>query len=320
MEKKDTEVSSSRVLPYEPIIQATRRAITYIDDRRKGLIRPLITPWKKMNQVTMGGLEFGQIIMVGGMSGTGKTTWASQLEDGLQELNPHTKLSFLNFTFEMASERLVGKKLSAKVNLSAQEMYSAHSSLRNESYDLLVEEAMKFKDRFVYYVDIPGSVEQIKDTIYKFSEETFNKDRGIIIFLDHTLLVKGRDGEKEREMLYNLMAAFNEVKKKVKCVIILLTQLNRDIESSERIQNASMHAPRKSDVSSADAGYMYSDIVLIIHRPEMLGLKSYTTSNWPTANMVFVHYLKVRFGEPCVAAMVNDLAHNKILDYIPPQQ
>ena len=155
-------------------------------------------------------------------------------------------------------------------------------------------------------------------TILKFADEPFNKNAGIVIFLDHALLAKGKQGEKERETLYSLMAMFNAVKKLIPCVIVVLSQLNRDIESTERLQNPAVHFPRRSDLFAADALYMYSDTVMVAHRPEMLGLQQYGVQRWPTEKMVFFHYLKVRDGEPCIAAMTNDLAHNKILDYVPP--
>jgi hypothetical protein len=59
---------------------------------------------------------------------------------------------------------------------------------------------------------------------------------------------------------------------------------------------------------------MYSDIVVVTHRPEMLGIRAYGPKRWPTTNAIFWHYLKVREGEPCIALMENDLAHNQILD------
>jgi hypothetical protein len=49
----------------------------------------------------------------------------------------------------------------------------------------------------------------------------------------------------------------------------------------------------------------------------MLGIRAYGPRRWPTENAIFWHYLKVREGEPCIALMQNDLAHNQILDAQP---
>jgi hypothetical protein len=49
----------------------------------------------------------------------------------------------------------------------------------------------------------------------------------------------------------------------------------------------------------------------------MLGIRAYGPKRWPTDNAIFWHYLKVREGEPCIALMENDLAHNQILDAKP---
>lgn len=311
------ESFSNSTLHYTSIDKAVTKALRYIDDRRKGIIKPIVTPWTKMNLATMGGLETNQIITIAGMSGSGKTTMCSQLEDGLQELNPSHSFSFLNFSFEMLASRLLGKKLSAKADLTSQQLYSATTNLGDIEYNKLVHHSRDLLKRFIYYVEVPGTVEQIKQTILKFAAEPFNKDRTIIIFLDHTLLVRGKHGDKEKEILYDLMAMFNEMKKTIRCIIIILSQLNRNIEQRERITTKTLHYPQKSDIFGSDAAYMYSDMVLVLHRPEILHITQYTPDDLPTRNMVYFHYIKTRYSEPCMAQLYNDLAHNKIVDYVP---
>jgi replicative DNA helicase len=318
MSQQDTGKSSPKVLPYVHASEPAKQILEYIDQRRKGKISSLKTPWRKMNQVTMNGLEFSSIISIGGMSGSGKSSIASQLEDGLIELNPEYQLAILDFSLEMLSQRVIGRKIGAKLGLSVQQMYSGRGDFKvdDETYAKIKAEADRIAKHNISYVDMPGSAEDIYWTIIDFWQK--NKGKGIVIFLDHSLLTKGKSGDKERETLMHLMTMFNAVKKITGAIIIILSQLNRDIESSERIQNPDLHFPRKQDFFGSDALYMYSDIVLVAHRPEMLQIQRYGRAGWPTQNMVFFHYLKVRDGEPCIAAMVNDLAHNKILDYTPP--
>ena len=109
----------------------------------------------------------------------------------------------------------------------------------------------------------------------------------------------------------------NNDEKIIKISFVLISQMNRNIEVSERIQNPDLHYPKKQDLFGADACYMYSDLVIVTHRPEMLGIRAYGPRRWPTENAIFWHYLKVREGEPCIALMQNDLAHNQILDAQP---
>lgn len=304
-------------LPWRHISKASNAALRYIDGRRKGTIKSLTTPWKKFNTISMGGIEWQTITTIAGMSGSGKTAVLGQLETGLKDLNQEDDFAILSFNFEMLSSRLIGRKLSNKMKLTTQQLYSASEkfTLNDNYYMNAVQEARKLNKYDINYVDIPGSVKALEATILAFSKE---KNKPVIIMLDHTLLVKKVGGAQDRDLLYDLMAMFNGLKKVIRVAFILISQMNRNIENSERIQNPDLHYPKKQDIFGADACYMYSDIVIVTHRPEMLGIRAYGPKRWPTDNAIFWHYLKVREGEPCIALMENDLAHNQILDAKPP--
>ena len=305
-----------KALPWRHISKASNAALRYIDGRRKGEIKSLITPWKKFNRISMGGIEWQTITTIAGMSGSGKTAILGQLETGLKDLNPNDDFAILSFNFEMLSSRLIGRKLSNKMKITTQQLYSASETftLNDNYYMNAVQEARKLNKYDINYVDIPGSVKSLEATILAFSKE---KDKPVIIMLDHTLLVKKAGGAQDRDLLYDLMAMFNGLKKVIRVAFILISQMNRNIEGSERVQNPDLHYPKKQDIFGADACYMYSDIVIVTHRPEMLGIRAYGPKRWPTDNAIFWHYLKVREGEPCIALMNNDLAHNQILDAKP---
>ena len=306
----------SKALPWRHISQASNTALRYIDGRRKGEIKSLTTPWKKFNNISMGGIEWQTITTIAGMSGSGKTAVLGQLETGLKDLNPGEDFAILSFNFEMLSSRLVARKLSNKMKITTQQLYSASEnfSLNDNYYMNAVNEARKLNEYDIYYVDIPGSVKSLEATVLKFAHEM---QKPVIVMLDHTLLVKKAGGAQDRDLLYDLMAMFNGLKKLIKVSFILISQMNRNIEASERIQNPDLHYPKKQDIFGADACYMYSDIVVVTHRPEMLGIRAYGPKRWPTDGAIFWHYLKVREGEPCIALMENNLAHNQILDAVP---
>ena len=51
----------------------------------------------------------------------------------------------------------------------------------------------------------------------------------------------------QQETLYDLMFRFNRVKKRIKASFVVVSQLNRTIETVDRIQNTDMHYPMKTD-------------------------------------------------------------------------
>lgn len=315
------EQLSKKVLPFIPIKDAARQELRYIRGRMSGEIKSLKTPWKKFNEGSMNGIEWGSIITIAGMSGSGKTAILNELETGLFDYNPNENFAVLSFNFEMIARRLVGRKISKGLQKTVKQIYSAdlndlRANINSDEYRKAEEYTKSIVDKPVWYVDIPGTVQEIRNTIEYFGmhmEE--NLERGILVTLDHSILVKKFGEQNQLETLYQLAAMFNELKKKIKSSYIIVSQLNRGIEATERIQNKNLHYPQKSDVFGADALYQYSDMFLVTHRPEMLNLPSYGPQGLPVEGVVYWHYLKTRDGAPFVAKMRNLLHVNQIKDF-----
>jgi replicative DNA helicase len=306
-------------LPYIHIATAADEIISYMDKRRRGKIKSLKTKWERFNNQCMGGIEPNSIYTFAGISGSGKSAFLNTLETDLFECNPEVDFVVLSFNFEMLSSRQVGRKLSNKLNKTTQQLYSGLSSekLSKEELDKASEEVEKIKKLPIYYVDLPGNVDDIRETIMEFSKLEFVKNKWLIITLDHTLLTKGRSGEKEREILANLQYMFMEIKKFAQNTIIQLSQMNREIESTDRLNNPSMHFPTRRDIFGGESVFQASDYVIVVHRPELLLLKVYGPAAWPVANRVYMHFLKNREGELKVLTFTNDLKYNRIEDYDP---
>lgn len=94
-----------------------------------------------------------------------------------------------------------------------------------------------------------------------------------------------------------LQEVFIQIKKLPLTSIIQLSQMNRNIESPERINNSLAHYPMRSDLSSSDAIFQASDYVLVIHRPEILNIHEYGPDHLPTNNKVYIHILKIEMLE-----------------------
>ena len=305
------------MLSFIHISQAADAIINYIKERHLGITKSLKTRWDKFNNTCMGGIEPNAIYTFAGISGSGKSSFLNSLETDLFTCNPHENFVILSFNFEMLSSRQVGRKISSKLNKTTQQLYSglSHESLSDEELKNIEIEANKFKSLPIYYVDLPGTVDEIRETILEFSKLDFVKNKWLIIFLDHTLLTKGRQGEKEREILANLQYMFMEMKKFDKNTIIQLSQLNRDIESTERLNNPNMHFPTRRDIFGGESVFQASDYVAVLHRPETLQLKTYGPANWLVANLVYMHFLKNREGNLKILEFSNNLKYNRIEEY-----
>ena len=308
-------VQNSDKLQYRHIKDATSEIVTYIDSRRKGAIRSLSTRWKSFNRQCMGGIEPNTIYTVAGVSGSGKSSFANSLETDLFDLNPNEDFVVLSFNFEMLASKQVGRKLSYKMKKTTSELYAGDvdaAKVDNDEYRTLLTHAEKIKQYPIYYVDCPGTVEEVRNTIIDFYAKPEIRGKWLIIMFDHTLLIRLGPGEKERESLFKLQKMFMEIKKYARNTIIQLSQMNREIEDKERISNPVLHYPIRRDIFGGDSVFQASDYVIVLHRPEVLGIAEYGLSRLPTTGLIFMHFLKVREGEPKILVFENNLKYNSI--------
>lgn len=310
------EQTSSKTLSFRHISTATSEAVEYIRKRKNHEIQSLATRWKKFNKSCMGGIEPNTIYTIVGISGSGKSSFVNTLETDLIDLNSNQNVIVLNFSFEMLSSRQVGRKISSKLRQTTAELYSANNELTDDLLDRVEQTSQQIKSYPIYYVDTPGTVEDIASTINYFYE-TKAKDKKFVIILDHTLLVEGQNRESALQVISELQKLFIKVKKLPNTTIIQLSQMNRNIENPERINNPSMHYPMRSDISSADTIFHASDYVICIHRPELLNIQQYGPNRLLVKNKVYLHILKNRdAGECAILEFDNDLKYNNLIETI----
>ena len=233
------------------------------------------------------------------------------IETDLIDLNPSQKVVILDFSFEMVSFRSVTRKLSYRLRRTTSELYSAQQGIDEDTFNRVQEEAEKLAKYPIFYVDTPCTVLQIENTIDYFRNK-FSEEWWLVVILDHTLLV---EGDTERGTIVDLQKMFIRKKKLPKTSIIQLSQMNRNIEQPERINNPAMHYPLRSDLAASDALFHASDYVIVISRPELQNLSSYGIKHLPVKNKVYMHFLKVRdAGEPCILGFDNDLKYGNLIE------
>ena len=297
-----------------PMSVVAQEAINYIEGRKNHKIISLKTRWKKFNKQCMGGIEPNTVYTIAGISGSGKSSFANLIQTDIIDLNPDKDIIILTFSLEMVGFRQVGRTLSNKLRKTTSALYSSETSLDDETFRKVISVSNQLKEYPIYFVDNPTTPMQVQSIIMDFYKQ-YVKGTGkhFVIIYDHALLTKQIGSVLET--ISELERVFIQVKKLPLTSVIQLAQMNRNIESSERINNSLNHYPMRSDLSSSDAIFQASDYVLVIHRPEILNISEYGPNRLPTNNKVYIHILKNRdAGKPCILEFENDLMYNNIIE------
>lgn len=320
--RTETKFSSLKIRHISDVANKTRE---YIKDRRDSKQNSLKVKSDKVNSCFMNGFDWNRIVTIAGMSGSGKSTLVRQFIREMVEINTDEEFEVLSFQFEMMGIDEVARDISSKLQKSVKEIYSANSRLDDESIleiDNIIED---IKQSPISIVDSHGTVEEIKHTILSFISE---KKKNVVVTLDHTLLVKGND---EKEVIDDLYQMLIELKKTVddmgyKVLFMVISQLNRNIESMDRVSNPKFHYPNKTDLFGASSVYFSSDYVIIVHKPVNLldgvsdcygppkkGYRQGLPLMKDSKALIYLHVIKDRFGSNTkIIPMLDNLEFSNI--------
>lgn len=281
---------------YRHISDAVKETLQYIEARKNNQQTPLYTSKKKLNKA-IDGFSWGRIYTLAGLSGSGKSLTIEEIKRDLIDYNKEQEFDILSFEFEMLAIDQIARNLSGKIQKSVSTLFSANKEfLSDEEFDKVKEISQELEHYPIYYVDEVGTTSDVERTIFEFLLNRKDKNRGIVITIDHVLLTKGQKGESEKEVVDTLMHKCVELKKSLtaegyKVMFILLSQLNREIEKQERVMNPLFHYPTKNDIFAASSVYYCSDVVIILHKPAIIeGLGSFygtAKSGFPNGLPIF---------------------------------
>jgi replicative DNA helicase len=273
-------------------------------------------------------------LTLGGRSGSGKSMILEQMKRGFIDQNPDQDLAILSFEFEMLPKDQVFRNLSAKLDVSLKDLLSIDKKIDKNTYESAKAKAKSLADYPIYYIDTFMTVSEIEKAIYNFANEIDKKK--IIVTIDHLLLTKKRNGYEEKALIDDLCQSMIEIKKNFNAhgreiLIIMVSQLNRDLTSKERVINPKLHYPQENDLFGASSIFNASDYVIITQNPSRisglgdyygppvgrygLGLPVYCPDE-SGRPMIYHHLLKNRMGEPGqVISYVSEFSKSKIEEY-----
>lgn len=300
------------------ISQAYQAALDYMQKRKVGDIKSIKTPWSRMNQVTMDGFEWNNIVVIGGRPGSGKTMLTNLITREAFKLNPDQQFGVLDFQFEMIARTIAMREFSGAMKKSMKQLASCGEELSDDDLAAAIQYTKENGNKNIWTIDKPMTVKEIQSKI----EECISKfNMPFIVTLDHSVLVSKSSTEKDQfDTLHNLAKMMTHLKKH-QVMFIVLTQLNREVESIDRQKPGTYgNYIFDSDIYGGDALLQHADIVLGINRPSKYNLRVYGPEKFQVSpKHVIVHYLKNRNGQAGQFSFFEeDFQHMKLYEVDPP--
>jgi len=264
----------------------------YVKNSRDGNRIIFPTKWERLNKQLMGGLQPGKLYTIAARPGAGKSQYSNQLLFDVLDLAEKNKrkMTVFYFTFEMPGYQQLLRIASGDLSLSVYDIIKV--STNQEEVKSLHEILDKFKRYPIFFYNVPETLVFMKNKITQFCEA--NPDTTLICVLDHTRLVRG-DNREEMQRLADITKMMMEQQAKYQIIDILISQLNRNIESNERANN--QYQPQLSDIFGSDSIAQDSHVVMMINRPyDMYGIEEYYCGEQPKGLMA-IHIEKNREGE-----------------------
>lgn len=305
-------------------------ALNYLQGRMKGIITSFKTPWPKFDDAGVEGLEWRSTIIIGGRPGAGKTLLKDQIIRESFKRNVVADFRVLEFQFEMLGQVSAIREFSNILGVSYTE---ACTRMTQAQLDICLRHAKEVSKYPIDTVYEPCSVNEfiniVSDYMETFSymekvqivkkdekgQKVLDKEGKVVyetierkaykktvVTLDHSLLLKKGAAESRHDALYAFGEALTQLKRKYPILFLILSQLNRNIDTPER-STSGKHGNYvlESDFFGADALLQHADILVGMNKPSKLSIEEYGPNRYfipPGSSIMALHFLKVRNGEP----------------------
>ena len=309
--------------------EAYQESLVYLKGRKNGLITSIKTPWIKFNDASTNGIEWNSMTVIGGRPGAGKTLIKDQLVRNAFPLNPAENFRVLEFQLEMVGKNSAIRAYASELGTSYKYLCSADGILSDvdlaRCFDYakkaikypidIVEEAptvLEFKTIITNYLNQHVKIFKCSKTGDDIKEYTKT-----IITLDHSILIRNKPKQSKQDMLYELGEVLTSLKRKYPIAFIILSQLNRGIDSPERNEDGKYgNYILASDIFGSDALLQHADMVVGLNRPGSQKIRFYGPERYIIENdkLLAMHFIKCRNGETGIAFFKAVFENMKVLE------
>lgn len=247
-------ITGGREINYPEELRKVVKRVELITNKEDGEVTGVPTGFKKIDAFT-GGWQAGDLIIVAGRPGMGKTAFMLKnvVECGLRGI-PAGIISL-----EMSAQQLAARTVSINSNFHLSQLL--RDGFEKQDYFTTLIEVMNGMERFPLYIDDTASMD-IKDIITR--ARMWHRKHDIkVLFVDYIQLATDKTKKSNREQeIASISRNLKVIAKELKIPVIALSQLSRKVE--ERRDKR----PNLADIRESGAIEQDADIVAFLYRPE----------------------------------------------------
>lgn len=226
-------------------------------DPSQQTISGLSTGFPKLDEMTSG-FQDGQLIVVAGRPGTGKTSFALSLVRNIA-LNEDEGVGL--FSLEMTKEQLMERLLCGEGRVNLHQLRGGF--VPSSKWRDIATAAGKLQESTIVIDDMPGNA--ILDVKAKARRMKAEHDINMLV-VDYLQLIEGTQNVNTREQeIAHISRSLKGIARELRIPVIALSQLNRSVERREQKR------PRLSDLRESGAIEQDSDVVTFIYREDYYG-------------------------------------------------
>lgn len=253
-EKKIFQVTERKISgTAEPIRNLIYQAFEAIDARKGGTgVTGVPTGFRELDDL-LGGLQYGDMIIVAGRPSMGKTSFALNIAE---YIGADADLPVVIFSLEMSKQQLTERFLCSRTGLNLQMLRKGLIS--TEQHQQLVEEGARLSEKPIFIDDTPGLTPLMIRAKCRRLKSQYQIQA---VFIDYLQLMSlGGKVESRQQEISTISRYLKSLARELAVPVVVLSQLNRSPEGRED------HRPRMSDLRESGSIEQDADVILLLHR------------------------------------------------------
>lgn len=284
---KDVNTNNKRFFNLQELLDSViERVITMSQREDKNAVTGIATHYTGLDEMTSG-LQRGELIIIAGRPGMGKTSFALNIGENVALKN---KLPVAVFSLEMTGEQLVQRLLSSSARVDQTAI--KRGDLTYDDMDKLYLAMNDMKHAPLYINEAPGiNVIDLRARVRRLKDQL--GELGLIV-IDYVQIMSGLGATKNTnraQEIADISRSLKALALELNVPILLLSQLNREVESRQDKR------PNIADLRESGALEQDADIILLLYRD------SYYNPESKEGNLAEIHIAKNRSGSTGVVKL-----------------